>query len=48
MVQTFLIWSGALFWILIIALFLCILYSDLKDRKKMRRLYKTAFEQLNE
>ena len=48
MIQTFFIWSGVLFWVLIIALFSLVFYDDWKDRRKKRKLYKTAFEQLDE
>ena len=48
MIQAFFIWSGVLFWVLIIALFSCIFYSDWKERKKERKSYKIAMEQLEE
>ena len=48
MLQTFFIWSGVLFWVLIIALFPCIFYSDWKERKKKRKSYKIAMKQLEE
>ena len=48
MIQTFFIWSGVLFWVLVISFFSWIFYDDWKEKKKERKLYKTAFKQLEE